>query len=106
SELPTRDVLLRHEGPRHGRTPRHAPAEYVVLDEGEVLEQPADRELGRRDAARAQLLDGQPVGLPAKGRSQLLERAGEVLGVGAREGRLPGSLGHGGASVRWSVETY
>ena len=63
----------------------------VVLDEREVLEQPADRQLRRGDRALAQLVDGEPVGLPAERGAQLLEGPHEVLEVG--EVRLAGVLG-------------
>jgi hypothetical protein len=53
-----------------------------------MLEQAAE---GQRGGADAGLQPGriEVVGLPAEGRAQAVERTGEVLGLGAGEGRFP-----------------
>src|SRR6266566_832276 len=60
----------------------------------QVLEQAAE---GQRRGAEPGLQpgDGQVVGLPAEGRAQPVERARQLLDLGAGQGRFPWVLGHG-----------
>ena len=73
--------------------------EGVVLDEREVLEQLAERQVRGPDpglqAGRVEV-----AGLPTEGGAQPVERAEQLLGLGAREGRFPGEVAVGHARNR------
>jgi hypothetical protein len=63
----------------------------MVLDESQVLEQPAQRQRRRADPA-AQPGRVEPVRLVAERRPQPVERRQQLLGLGARERWIPGGV--------------
>jgi hypothetical protein len=65
--------------------------EVVVLGHGQVLEQRPQGEVGRPDPVR-ESCGVEPVGFPPEGRSHPLDRPQDLVGVRARERRLPGRL--------------
>ena len=78
---------------RAERRPGQLLTELMVLDQGQVLEQPAQRQRGRADPA-AQPGRVEPVRLVAERRPQPVERRQQLLGLGALQRRVPGGVCH------------
>ncbi len=89
-EVPVRLGVPVVRAPRlRGRRAVEVPGEVDVLDAGQVLEQPADRQRRRADAV-PQPVAVEAVGLPAEGRALPVEGRDQVLGRRGGEGWLPG----------------
>ena len=94
-EIPVRFGVPVDLRPRRAkRRPRQLLTELMVLDESQVLEQPAQRQRGRADPA-TQPGRVEPVRLEAERRPQPVERRQKLLRLGALQRWVPGGVCHG-----------